>query len=140
METLLENFIATQTKQNEQFRQQLVESKQQHQTTREAIKQLASKFDNLTNHTRMLKTQIAQVASSSSRASSRFPDQLETKPNEHCNVAILRSGKVLEEPKIRRVKTVQGMKRLKPFGCHLKEERIGNNLKEKVKNLILQPK
>lgn len=77
-----------------------MKSKQQCQAMIEAIKQLADKFDNLANHTRMLKTQIGQVTNSSSRALDSFIGQLETNLIEHYNIVILRSDKVLEEPKV----------------------------------------
>lgn len=65
----------------------------------EVIKQLAYKVDNLTNHIRILETQIVQVANSSSSTLGKFLGKSEMNPNEHCNVVTLRSGKVLEEPK-----------------------------------------
>ncbi|XP_039128971.1 uncharacterized protein LOC120265134 [Dioscorea cayenensis subsp. rotundata] len=55
LETLLENFVVTQAKQNEEF-------KLQGQVMNEAIRQLTSKVDSLATHNKMLENQIAQQA------------------------------------------------------------------------------
>jgi len=47
----------------------------------------------------MLKTQIAQQASSSSTPPRRPPSKPEQNPREQCNVIVLRSGTQLEGPK-----------------------------------------
>jgi len=65
----------------------------------EYIKQLASKFDLLTTHNKMLETQIAHQASSSSTSPGRLPSKLEQKLREQCNAIVLRRGTQLEGPK-----------------------------------------
>ncbi|XP_039134169.1 uncharacterized protein LOC120271547 [Dioscorea cayenensis subsp. rotundata] len=92
LEALLESFVATQAKQNEEF-------KQQGQVMNEAIRQLTSKVDSLETHNKMLENQIAQQASSSSRPPGMFPRKPEINPSEHCKAITLRSGKQLEDPK-----------------------------------------
>ena len=52
LESLLKNFVESQTKQNEEFRQH-------GKLVTEAIKELTSKVDHLTVHSKMLETQIA---------------------------------------------------------------------------------
>lgn len=85
LEFLLENFVETQTKQNEEFRQHS-------QAVSEEIKELTSKVDNLAIHSNMLETQISQQACSSSRPHGRFPGQPEVNPNEHCNAITISEG------------------------------------------------
>ena len=85
----MENFITTQSKQNDKFRAQ-------NYSMNEAIKDLASKVDSLATHSKMLETQIAQQVSHSNRNFGRFPSQTEN-PREHCNAITLRSGKQLVE-------------------------------------------
>jgi len=65
----------------------------------EYIKQLASKVDLLTTHNKMLETQIAQQASSSSTPPGRLPSKPKQNPREQCNAIVLRSGTKLEGPK-----------------------------------------
>ncbi|CAJ2641624.1 unnamed protein product [Trifolium pratense] len=87
LELLVENFIATQTQTNLQ--------------TSEQIKQITSKLDVLTTHTRMLETQIAQVAqkqASTAAPTGIFPGQPEPNPRGHVNAIILRSGNRYEGP------------------------------------------
>ena len=64
----------------------------------EYIKQLASKVDLLTTHNKLLETQIAHQASSSSTPPGR-PSKPEQNPREQCNAIVLRSGTKLEGPK-----------------------------------------
>ncbi|XP_020270991.1 uncharacterized protein LOC109846180 [Asparagus officinalis] len=52
LENMMEKFVTTQSKLNEEF-------KQQQQTTNEVVKQLASKMDSLATHNKMLETQIS---------------------------------------------------------------------------------
>nr|XP_027191113.1 uncharacterized protein LOC113787004 [Cicer arietinum] len=95
LENLLENFVLTQTKQNEEF-------KNQNQSMNEALRQLASKVDSMATHNKMLETQITQVAQQvvlSSRFPSVFPGQPEPGPKGQLNVVTLINGKQLEEPK-----------------------------------------
>ena len=70
----------------------------------EYIKQLASKFDLLTTYNKMLESEIAQQANSSSTPPSTLPSQPLPNPKEHCNVLVLRSGKHLKAPKGARIK------------------------------------
>ena len=86
LEAMLETFVAAQSKQNEEF-------KQQTQVMNEAIRQLTSKVDSLATHNKMLENQIAHQASSSSRSQGMFPGKPEINPNEHCKAITLRSGK-----------------------------------------------
>ena len=65
----------------------------------EYIKQLASKVDLLTTHNKMLETQIAHQAGSSSTPPGRLPSKPEQNPREQCNAIVLRSGTKLEGPK-----------------------------------------
>jgi len=65
----------------------------------EYIKQVASKVDLLTTHNKMLESQIAQQASSSSTPPGRLTNKLEQNPREQCNDIVLRSGTKLEGSK-----------------------------------------
>ncbi|XP_057989126.1 uncharacterized protein LOC131172199 [Hevea brasiliensis] len=76
----MENFLAAQQKQGEM------------------IQQLTSRIDQLATHNRMLENQIAQQASSFSKAQGKLPSQPEN-PREHCKAVILKSGKIVEEGK-----------------------------------------
>ncbi|XP_042405116.1 uncharacterized protein LOC121995443 [Zingiber officinale] len=99
LEVMMENFIATQSKQNDEYRQHMVESNRKHSETAEAISQISGKIDNLANHTKMLENQLAQVTDSPSRVPGRFSGRPETNPVEHCNAITLRSGKRVNELK-----------------------------------------
>ncbi|XP_042426035.1 uncharacterized protein LOC122013888 [Zingiber officinale] len=99
LEVMMENFIATQSKQNDEYRQHMVESNRKHSETAETISQISGKIDNLANHTKMLENQLAQVADSPSRVPGRFSGRPETNPVEHCNAITLRSGKRVNELK-----------------------------------------
>ncbi|KAJ9177086.1 hypothetical protein P3X46_012338 [Hevea brasiliensis] len=48
----------------------------------------------------MLKNQIAQQASSSSKATGKLPSQLEMNPREHCKAVTLRNGRTLVQPEV----------------------------------------
>jgi len=78
LESILESVILAQQKQDEY------------------VKQLASKVNLLTTHNKMLETQIAQQASSSSTPPGRLPSKPEQNPREQCNAIVLRSGTKLE--------------------------------------------
>ena len=65
----------------------------------EYIKQLASKVDLLTIHNKMLETQIAQQANSSTTPPGRLLSKPEQNPREQCNAIVLKSGTQLEGPK-----------------------------------------
>jgi len=56
----------------------------------EHIKQLALKVDVLTTYNRMLKAQIAQIATSSSTPPDRLPSKPEPNPCEHCNCVAMK--------------------------------------------------
>lgn len=71
LETLFQNFVESQTKQNEEFRHH-------GQVVSEAINELTCKVDNLAIHNNMLETQIAQQAGSSHRPHGMFPIQHRT--------------------------------------------------------------
>ena len=67
------------------------------------IKQLASKVNLLTTHNKILQSQIAQQASSSTTPPGRLPNKPESNPREQCNAIVLRSGTQLEGLKSTRV-------------------------------------
>jgi len=69
------------------------------QKSDEYIKQLASKVDLLTTHNKMLETQIAQQANSSTTPSSTLPSKPKQNSREQCNCIVLRSSTQLEDPK-----------------------------------------
>ena len=83
----------------------------------EYIKQLAFKVELLTTHNKILESQIAQQASSSSTPPGRLPNKPELNPKEHYNVIVLGSGKHLEGPKSFRieVKSKKVMMRVLPL-------------------------
>ena len=87
--------MVTQSKHNEEFRQQ-------NQIMSDAIQQLTSKVESLVTHNKILETQIAQQASSSSRPKGMFPGKPATSPHEQYKAITLRNGKQMEEPKIRK--------------------------------------
>jgi len=58
----------------------------------EYFKQLAFKVDLHTTHNKIIETQIAHHASSSSRPPSRIPSKSEPNLKEHCNAIVLSSG------------------------------------------------
>ncbi|XP_057989161.1 uncharacterized protein LOC110632970 [Hevea brasiliensis] len=62
------------------------------------IQQLTSRIDQLTSHNRMLENQIAQQASSFSKAQGKLPSQPENS-REHYKVVILRSGDIVRDEK-----------------------------------------
>ncbi len=66
----------------------------------ELIKQLTSRMDQLATHNKMLENQIAQQASSSSKATRKLPSQPEMNRREYCKAVTLRSGRTLVQPKV----------------------------------------
>nr|XP_012573962.1 uncharacterized protein LOC101515058 [Cicer arietinum] len=95
LENLLENFVFTKTKQNEEF-------KNQNKSINEALRQLASKLDSMATHNKMLETQITQVSQqvvSSSIYLGVLLGYPEPNPKGQLNDVTLRNGKQLEEPK-----------------------------------------
>lgn len=86
---MMENFAISQTKQNDEFKNHNIHINEIH-------KKLASKVDSITIHTKMLNTQIFQVAeqqSSSSVPTEIFVGEPEQIPKGHLNIAILRNEK-----------------------------------------------
>ncbi len=82
METMMEGFLAAQQQQTE------------------LIKQLTSRVDQLATYNKMLENQIAQQASSSSKAAGKLPSQPEMNTRKHCKVVTLRSGRTLVQPEV----------------------------------------
>ena len=62
------------------------------QKQNEYIKKSASKVNMLTTHNKMLKSQIAQQAISSSTPPGRLPSKPKPNPREQCNNVILKGG------------------------------------------------
>ncbi|KAJ9175446.1 hypothetical protein P3X46_013998 [Hevea brasiliensis] len=59
----------------------------------------------------MLENQIAQQASSLSKAAGKLPSQPEMNPREHCKAIILRSGRTLVQPEVEPIeKTIEKSK------------------------------
>jgi hypothetical protein len=91
---MMENFVMEHTQQNKEFPNQNIH-------TNEMIKQLALKVDMLATHSKMLETQISQVAQQQASAAAplgTFPAQPQPNPKGHLNAVTLRSGKELESP------------------------------------------
>ena len=78
--------MVTQSKHNEEFRQQ-------NQIMSDVIQQLTFKVESLATYNKITETQIAQQASSFSRPQRMFPGKPEINPHEQCKVITLRSGK-----------------------------------------------
>ncbi len=76
MESMMESFLAAQQQQNEM------------------VKQLTSRMDQLATHNKMFENQIAQQATSSSKAAGNLPSQPEINLREYCKVVTLRSESV----------------------------------------------
>lgn len=60
---------------------------------------METKLDDLCNRTKMLETQVAQIASTTLRTPSKFPRKPEANPIEDYNTITLRSDKIMEELK-----------------------------------------
>ncbi|XP_042404760.1 uncharacterized protein LOC121994954 [Zingiber officinale] len=71
----------------------------QHELKQE-IKMLNQRMDSSEKYQKMQDSQIAQIASSSSRALGHFPGKPDVNPMEHCNRIKLRSGRTLGDPQI----------------------------------------
>ncbi|XP_057989123.1 uncharacterized protein LOC131172194 [Hevea brasiliensis] len=80
LKSMMEKFLAAQQKQGEM------------------IQQLTSRIDQLATHNRMLENQIAQQASSFSKAQGKLPSQPEN-PREHCKVVILKINEEVNKKK-----------------------------------------
>src|SRR4030065_1168930 len=106
LELLLENFVMSQTKQNQEF-------KNQNGFLNDTLIKLTSKVDSIATHNKMLETQISQVAqqvASSSKAPGTFPGQPETNQKGQLHAVTLRNGRKLEDP-IAKSKTNDGEKK-----------------------------
>ena len=91
----IDTFIQTQTQQNKEFMNQ-------HIHTNELVTQLATKFDQIITHTKMLETQISQVAQNTSvqvAPGGQFPGQTQPNPKGQANSITLRSGTAYEGPR-----------------------------------------
>jgi len=80
---------------------QFQELKNQTGFLNDSLVKLTSKVDSIATHTKMLETQIFQVAqqvSTSSQTLGVFPSQTETNPKSQINAITLRDGKQLEDP------------------------------------------
>ena len=80
LESLMENFVSTQIKQNDLFQNQ--------------VRELTSKVDQLAAQNRILETQIAQQTSSSIRPPGTLSGKPELNPREHCNLVVIRNEPV----------------------------------------------
>ncbi|CAM8959645.1 unnamed protein product [Rhodiola kirilowii] len=58
-------------------------------------------MDEMATHNKMLETQLAQHASSSSRQQGKLPSKLDLYPIEHINAITLKSGRMLESPTLK---------------------------------------
>ncbi|KEH26712.1 hypothetical protein MTR_6g471720 [Medicago truncatula] len=88
LEILLENCMMSQNK-------QLQELKNQTEYLNDSLSKLNTKVDSIATHTKMLETQISQVATSS-QTTGVFPGQTEANPKAHVNT-ISFGGSKLEE-------------------------------------------
>ncbi|KEH22050.1 hypothetical protein MTR_7g029380 [Medicago truncatula] len=89
---------------------QFQELKNQTGFLNDSLVKLTSKVDSIATHTRMLETQISQVAqqvATSSQTPEVFPSQTEANPKGLINAIQLRDGKQLEDP-IMKTKTIEG--------------------------------
>lgn len=91
LELLMENFMMTQTRQNDEFRNKNL-------LTDEALRQLNTKVDNVVTHNKMLETKISQVGQQQAASSippGSFLGQPEQNTKGHLNVVTTCSGKKL---------------------------------------------
>jgi hypothetical protein len=94
LEILLEKYVMDQPK-------QFQELKNQTGFLNDSLFKLTSKVDSIATHTKMLETQISQVAQQvaiSSQTPGVFPSQTETNPKCHISAITLRDGKQLKDP------------------------------------------
>jgi len=93
LELLMESYLMNQSK-------QLQELKNQTGFLNDSLSKLTSKVHSIVIHTKMLETQISQVAqqvAASSQTPRVFPGQTEANPKAHINAISLRSGEQLED-------------------------------------------
>jgi hypothetical protein len=94
LEKIMENFITAQTQQNKEFMNQNIH-------VNELITQLGTKVDQIVTHTKMLETQISQVALNQAPQTTpggQFPGQPQQNPRGQANAITLRSGNAYDEP------------------------------------------
>jgi len=92
LEILMENYVMNQSK-------QLQELKNQTRFLNDSLSKLNTKVDSISTHTKMLETQISQVAqqvSTSSQTPGVFPGQTEGNPKAHVNVISFGGSKIEE--------------------------------------------
>ena len=80
---------------------QFQELKNQTGFLNDSLVKLTSKVDSIDTHTKMLETQISQVAQQvaiSSQTPRVFPSQTETNPKYHISAITLRDGTQLKDP------------------------------------------
>jgi len=102
LEILMENYVMNQSK-------QLQELKNQTEYLNDSLSKLNTKVDSIATHTKMLETQISQVAQqvdTSSQTPGVFPGQTEANPKAHVN-AISFGGSKIEET-IAKSKNIEG--------------------------------
>jgi len=94
LKILLEKYVMDQSKQFQELKNQIG-------FLNDSIVKLTSKVDSIATHTKMLETQISQVAQQvdiSSQSPGVFPSQTETNPKGHISVISLRDGTQLKDP------------------------------------------
>jgi len=94
LEILLEKYVIDQSK-------QFQELKNQTGFLNDSLVKLTSKVDSIATHTKMLETQISQVAQQVaifSQTPGVFPSQTKTNPRYHISVISLRDGTQLKDP------------------------------------------
>ncbi|KEH19622.1 hypothetical protein MTR_8g465200 [Medicago truncatula] len=102
LKILLEKCVMDQSK-------QFQELKNHTKFLNDSLVKLTSKVDSIANHTRMLETQISQVAqqvATSSQTPEVFPSQTKANPKDLIYAIKLRHGKQLENP-IMKTKTIE---------------------------------
>jgi len=103
LEILMENYVMNQSK-------QLQELKNQTGFLNDSLSKLNTKVDSIANHTKMLETQISQVAqqvAASSQTPRVFPGQTEANPKAHVNAISFGGSKQLEDT-IAKAENIEG--------------------------------
>jgi len=102
LEILMENYVMKQSK-------QLQELKNQTGFLNDSLSKLNSKVDSIATHTKMLETQISQMAqqvATTSQTQGVFPGQIEANPKAHVNVIFFGGSKL--EDTIAKAKDIEG--------------------------------
>ena len=102
LEILMENYVMNQSK-------QLQELKNQTGFLNDSLSKLNTKVDSISTHTKMLETQISQVAqqvATSSQTLGVFPSQTEANPKAHVNAISFGGSKI--EDTIAKAKNIEG--------------------------------